>query len=140
MALDSEEIMETGGGVTRPADADVLAERKARIVRQGAYYRVAIVHGKAQLRQGMRPEAIFHRALGHAGQAVRARVDGLLHTGTGNVALAGIVPALVPHALKFFGVLSRRQLLRPALGIGFVLIAAGYLWQRRRQRSAPGAA
>jgi hypothetical protein len=108
---------------------DDLAERKARLLRQGEFYRVSIVHAKAHVKQGARPEALFHRALDHATWALRSRVDGLLRPTGVNVA------SLMPYAVSILGFLSRRRLLKPALGVGVALAAASWYLQRHRQQA-----
>lgn len=111
-----------------PSDQDELAARKAALLRQGEYYRVGIVHAKANVKQGARPEAIFHRAMDHATIALRSRVDGLLHPGGGS---AG---SLMPYAISIVGFLARRRLVKPALGVVAVAVALGWYLQRRSQR------
>ena len=112
-------------------DKDELAARKAALLRQGEYYRVGIVHAKASVKQGVRPEAIFHRAMDHASVALRSRVDGLLHPGGG-----ASVGSLMPFAISIVGFLARRRLVKPALGVVAVAAALGWYLQRRSQRQA----
>jgi hypothetical protein len=110
--------------------ADSLAERKARLLRQGEFYRVGIVHAKAGIKQGTRPEALFHAALDHASWAVRSRVDSLLRPTGINVA------TIAPYALGILGFLKRRHLLKPALGVAAALGGLAYYLQHRRTRAA----
>ena len=110
---------------------DSLAERKSRLLRQAEFHRVNIVNAKTAIKQGSRPEALFHSALDHATWAVRSRVDQLLRpTGT-NVA------SMMPYMLTILGFLRRRRMLKPALGV--VAAAAGLAWyvQRRRNEHLP---
>ena len=66
-------------GLEGPSDGkDALAERKTQLKRQADFYRVGIVHSKASIKQGVRPEALFHSALDHATWAIRSRVDNVL--------------------------------------------------------------
>jgi hypothetical protein len=110
--------------------SDTLAERKARLLRQGEFYRVGIVHAKAGIKQSTRPEALFHSALDHATWAVRSRVDSLLRP-------TGIsVAALAPYALSVLRFLKRRHLLKPALGVAAALGGAAYYLQHRRAKAA----
>ena len=118
-------------GLDAPKDAkDAQAshdERKARIKREGDFYRVGIVRSKAHVAQAARPDALFHAALDHAGFAVRSRVDTLLRPTGINVG------TIMPYAVTALGFLRRRGLVKPALGI--LAAAAGvavYLQQRRR--------
>jgi hypothetical protein len=105
-----------------------LASRKAQLKRQADFYRVGIVHAKAGIRHGARPEALFHNALDHAGWALRTRVDSILRPTGINVA------AIMPYAVSIIGFITRKRLVKPALG---VLAAAGavalYVQQRRRK-------
>lgn len=107
-----------------------LADRKLRLMRQAEYYRVGIVHARAGIKQGVRPEALFHTALEHATWAIRSRVDSVLHPTGINAA------AIMPVAMSIFGFIQRRRLLKPALGV--LLAAAGVAWyvQRRRAKLA----
>jgi hypothetical protein len=118
----------TGMDDSRRSDKDELAARKAALLRQGEFYRVGIVHAKANVKQGARPDAIFHRAIDHATFALRSRVDGLLRPGGASVS------SLMPYALSIVGFLSRRRLVRPALGVVAVAVALGWYLQRRSQR------
>lgn len=110
--------------------ADSVAERKAKLLRQAEFYRVGIVHAKAGIKQGVRPEALFHSALDHASWAVRTRVDSLLRPTGINVA------TVMPYALSIFNFLRRRHLLKPALGIAAVVGGAAYYLQQRRAKVA----
>lgn len=107
-----------------------LAERKARLLREGELYRVGIAHAKAQVRHGMRPDTIFHSALDHAGWALRSRIDGVLKPTGVNFA------TLMPYALGILGFIRRRRLGKPALAVGVALAGLGWLLQRRRGRPA----
>lgn len=107
--------------------ADELARRKAQLLRQGEFYRVSIVHAKAQVKQGVRPEAIFQHAIEHAGVALRVRVDSLLHPTGANAA------SVMPYAVTAIGFLARRQLLKPALGA--LAVVAALAWWLRQKRA-----
>ncbi len=109
---------------------DVLAERKARLIRQAEFYRVGIVHAKAGIKQGSRPEALFHTALDHASFALRSRVDGLLRPTGINVA------AVMPFAMSILGFITRRRLVKPALGVLAAAAGVAYYVQQRRNKAA----
>ena len=111
------------------SEAEALAERKSRLLRQGDFYRIGIVRAKAGIRQGARPEALFHSALEHAAWAVRTRVDSLLRPTGINVA------TIAPYALGILGFLRRRQLLKPALGVAAALGGVAYYVQHRRAKA-----
>jgi len=117
-------------GLEGPKDKDdALAERKARLLRQGEFYRVGIVHAKANIKQGARPDALFHNALDHATWAIRSRVDGILRPTGVNVS------TIMPYAVSILGFLSRRRLVKPALGVLAVAAGAFYYLQHRRTTS-----
>ena len=109
---------------------DSLATRKAHLKRQADFYRVAIVHAKASIKQGARPEALFHNVLDRASWALRSRVDNLLRPTGINVA------AIMPYAVSILSFIARRRLVKPALGV----LAAGagvfFYVQRRRSKAA----
>lgn len=109
---------------------DSLAERKSRLLRQAEFHRVGIVHAKATIKQGARPEAIFHSALDHATWAVRTRVDSILRpTGLS-------VASMAPYALTVLGIIRRKGLLKPALGVAAAAGALAWYVQRRRTQAA----
>lgn len=105
-----------------------LAERKTQLMRQGDFYRVGIAHAKQHIKQGARPDALFHQALDHAAWAVRSRLDGLLRPTGINVA------TLMPYAVSILGFISRRRLVKPALGAAVVLAALVIYGQQRGQQ------
>lgn len=109
---------------------DALAERKERLLRQAEFYRVGIVHARAGIKQGARPEALFHSALDHASWALRSRVDGLLRPTGINVA------TVMPFAVSILGFLRRRQLVKPAVGVLLAAVAMALYVQQRRARAA----
>jgi hypothetical protein len=110
--------------------SESLADRKAQLMRQGDFYRVGIAHAKQHIRQGARPDALFHQALDHATWAVRSRIDGLLRP-------TGIsVASVMPYALSIIGFVTRRRLVKPALGITVALAALAWYAQQRRTHPA----
>ena len=109
---------------------DALAERKERLLRQAEFYRVGIVHARAGIKQGARPEALFHTALDHASWALRNRVDGLLRPTGINVA------TIMPFAVGILGFLRRRRLVKPAVGVLLAVVGMAYYVQQRRARAA----
>lgn len=118
-------------GLEGPGDkADALAERKSRLKRQADFYRVGIVHAKASIKQGARPDALFHNALDHAGWAVRSRIDSILRPTGINVA------SIMPYAVSIIGFITRRRLVKPALGVLAAAAGVAFYVQQRRSKSA----
>jgi hypothetical protein len=113
----------------RQGAPDSLAERKARLLRQGDFYRVGIAHAKARIKHDARPEVLLHSALDHATWAVRARIDSLLHPTGINVA------SIMPYAATIVGFITQRRLLKPALGVAALL--GGVAWYLQRRRTGP---
>ena len=111
-------------------DGDSLATRKARLKRQADFYRVGIVHAKAGIKQGARPEALFHKALDHAGWTLRSRVDSLLRPTGINVA------SIMPFAVNVLGFIRRRHLVKPTLGLLAAAAGAAFYVQQKRHKSA----
>jgi hypothetical protein len=103
-----------------------LEQTKARLIRQGEFYRVGVVHAKAQLQHAARPETLFHSALDHAASAVRSRADSLL-TPTG-----ASVASITPYALAIYRFVRHRKLGKASIGVALVLAGVGWYLQRRR--------
>lgn len=106
-------------------------QRKAELIREGEFYRVGVVHAKAQVKQAARPEALFHSAVDQATWAIRSRVDGLLQPTGASVA------TLAPIVMTVIRILRNRKAGKAGLASAVVMTAIGwYLQQRRARRSA----
>ena len=105
---------------------DSVAERKARLLRQAEFHRAGVVHAKAAIAYGARPEVLFHKALDHASWAVRSRVDSILHPTGLNVA------SMAPYALTVLTFIRRRGWVKPVLGVAAAAGAAFWYVQRQR--------
>jgi hypothetical protein len=103
-----------------------VQERKAQLLRQGEFYRVGVVHAKAQLKHAASPQAMFHSVIDHATWALRSRMDGLLRPAGMNVA------SLMPYAISVLGFIRRRRLGKPALGVSLLLAGLGWYFQHRQ--------
>jgi hypothetical protein len=108
-----------------------LAERKALLVRQGEYYRVGIVHAKAHVVQGARPDVLWHAAMDHAGWALRSRLDSLLHPTGANITM------LMPFAMGALRFLARRHLVKPVAGVAAGIGALVWYLKHRREHPSP---
>jgi hypothetical protein len=106
------------------------AERKAQLIRKGEFYRVGVVHAKAQVKHAARPEVMFHSAIDHATWALRSRVDSLLTPSGASVS------TLLPYALTIFKFIRGRRMGKKSLAVGLVLAGAGFYLQQRRARQA----
>ena len=107
------------------------AARKKKLIAEGAFYRVGIVHAKAQAGHAMRPQALLHDAVEHALGFATARMGGFL-------APAGLVTRLqsvMPYVLTAASFIGRRKLVKPVL-IGGAVLAGAAAWLLRG-RSAP---
>lgn len=106
-----------------------LSERKSRLLRQAEFHRNNILSAKSAIKEGARPEVLFHKAVDHATFAVRTRVDNVLRP-------TGITVATVsPYALSLLSFLRQRRMLKPAIGV--VAAAAGlamFVKHRRHQQ------
>lgn len=110
---------------TKSSSEDTSA-RKHALMRDGEYYRSGLVHAKAQIRHGARPEVMFHSMIDHATWALRTRADALLKpTGTN-------ISVLAPYALTVLGFIRKRRLGKPVLAVATLLGVAGWYLQRKR--------
>jgi len=105
-----------------------IDQRKAQLIRQGEFYRVGLVHAKAQVKHGAQPATLFHTAVDHASYALRTRIDHLLRP-TGMT-----VSSLAPYALTILGFIRRRRLGKQALAVAALLAGAGWYVQHRRNQ------
>jgi hypothetical protein len=111
-----------------------LAARKAKLLLDGAVCRIGIVDAKATVAHGLRAESLIHSAVEHAVGFAGARLEAML-------APAGSrFPALMPLAVAAFSYLSRKKLLKPAIGAGLVVAMVAALAGRRNRSSACHAA
>lgn len=106
--------------------------QKERLIRAGEYYRVGVVHAKAQLEYALRPEAVMQEALSQAVGLAQARFGSLLGGGQGGEGGFSL-GRLLPFALTLGSFIARRRLVKPALAVG-VAVAVGAAWLMRRKR------
>ena len=104
--------------------------QKERLIREGEYYRVGVIHAKAQVAQALRPEAILHEAVDQAIGLAQGRLGSLLQPG----GLSGLkLSSLLPYELTLGSYIARKRLIKPALAVGAV-VAVGAAWLMRRKR------
>lgn len=109
-----------------------LEERRAQILREGEQHRQAITLARLHIKHGMKPDVIMHNAIDSATYAVRSRVDTILTP-------AGLsVTALMPYAIRVFGILRRRRKLKPALGVLALVGGAAWYLNHRREKKLMG--
>ncbi len=127
------QIIDMKDKLTHEDDKLSVAERKARIIRQGEIYRVGVVRDKAQVLHEAQPQALFHAAIDHASFALRSRVDSLLHPSGFSVG------SILPYAMPLLRMLRNRRFGRKGkLVLGAVALAgaAGFYYQQKRSREA----
>jgi hypothetical protein len=109
---------------------DTLQERKAQLIRLGEYHRAGILHAKASIQHGARPETMFHHAMEHASHAIRGRLDGLLRpTGAS-------VGQIMPYVMPALAYVRRSRFAKPLMGMAALAAVAGWYWNHRRQQLA----
>ncbi len=111
-------------------DDAALAAHKQRLIKEGEYYRVGVVHAKALVAQALHPEALLHGAVDQAIGMAQARFGALLQPG----GLSGLhLKSVLPYLLTVGSYLARKRLVKPALAVG-VVVAMGAAWLMRRKR------
>lgn len=132
--------------------AAALTAAKARLIKEGELYRISVLHAKHQVAESLHPEVLLHGAMDMAVGAVQARVAGLIGSrvaATGGAGAGGIsgglgsllgllgganYKTLMPLAITVGSFISRRGLVKPALGLGAVAAAVGaWIYQRKRK-------
>ncbi len=112
-------------------DDAALAAQKQRLIKEGEYYRVGVVHAKALVAQALHPEALLHGAVDQAIGMAQARFGALLQPG----GLSGLhLKTVLPYMLTVGSYIARKRLVKPALAVG-VLVAVGAAWLMRRKRT-----
>ncbi|MEC5163799.1 hypothetical protein ACFDR9_004226 [Janthinobacterium sp. CG_23.3] len=113
--------------MSKDAKEAALAAHKKRLIAEGEFYRVGIVHARASVAHALHPQALLHGAVEHMVGYAGARVDTLL--APGGLGWKAATPYILP-ALTF---IARKKIIKPALGVG-VLVAAAVGWLVRRKR------
>lgn len=112
---------------------------KARLIKEGELYRVGVLASKHHIANAMHPEVILHSAVDLAVGTVQTRLAGLVG-GTAAAAGAGGLLAnyktIMPIAMSVGSFISRKHLVKPAIGVGAVLAAVGAWLYKRKQSGA----
>lgn len=114
--------------MTIDAAQAALADRKARLILDGAVYRVGIVHAQATVTHGLRAESLIRGAVEHAVGAAGARLEAVL------MPAGGRLQGLMPLAVAAFAYLSRKKLVKHAIVAGLVAVTVAALVTRRKPR------
>jgi len=102
------------------------AARKQKLIAEGAFFRVGIVHAKAQAGHAMRPQALLHDAIEQALGFATARFGGFLAP----AGLGGRLQSVMPYVLTAASFIGRRKLVKPVL-IGGAVLAGAVAWLLR---------
>ena len=110
---------------------------KARLIKEGELYRVGVLAGKHNVANALHPDVLLHGAVDLAVGTVQTRLAGLIG-GTAAAAGAGGLLAnyktIMPIAMSIGSFISRKHLVKPAIGVGAVLAAIG-AWIYKRKSS-----
>jgi hypothetical protein len=103
-----------------------LAARKVKLLRDGAACRVGLVHARTMVVHGLRADSVLHSAVEHAVGFAGARLQAMLAPSGDRFS------ALMPLAVAAISYLSRKKMLKPALGAGLVVATVVALAGRNR--------
>jgi hypothetical protein len=109
------------------------AQRKQRLIQEGAAYRAGLINATDEIKDGLHPGLLFRGVIGHILSAASGVLKG--HTGGGKLGLS----ALVPLVMSGVTVLARKSLLKPAIGgailLGTIAAAARFIKKRKSRPS-----
>ena len=109
---------------------------KARLIKEGELYRIGVLAGKHNMAHAMHPDMLLHGAVDLAVGTVQSRLAGVIG-GTAAAAGAGGLLAnyktIMPIAMSVGSFISRKRLVKPAVGLGAVLAAVGAWIYKRKQ-------
>jgi hypothetical protein len=100
---------------------------KARLIADGALCRVGLACAKMQVTQNLRPEALWHSALSHVLDFSVVRIAQLLAPGGARM------QTVMPYVLAGFSLISRKKIIKTALGFGLAA-AVAVTWLVRTKR------
>ncbi|WP_338758743.1 hypothetical protein [Massilia sp. METH4] len=116
-----------------------LDATKARLIKEGELYRVGVLASKHNVANALHPDVLLHGAVDLAVGTAQTRLAGLIG-GTAAAAGAGGLLAnyktIMPIAMSIGSFISRKKLVKPAIGVGAVLAAIGaYIYKRKQSGS-----
>lgn len=110
------------------SDDDSDATHKRRLIAEGEFFRVGILHAKANVANAIRPEALLRGVVEHAQVFASTRIDHFMAS-----PVAG-VRSVMPYVLTAVSFINRKKLIKPALAV-CVVLAGATAWLVRRKRA-----
>src|SRR4051812_14053921 len=105
----------------QPTTPASLAQRKEKLIAQGAAFRAQVIHSKDGVQASLRPESLAKQAIDH----VMTTAMAALRNGSA-ARMAGIdLPTLLPLVTAAWSALSKRSLPKPVIRAAVILAAAG---------------
>lgn len=117
----------------------VQSATKARLIKEGELYRVGVLAGKHNVMQSMHPEVLLHSAVDLAVGTAQTRLAGLIGGTTVAAGAGGLLAnykTIMPIAMSVGSFITRKRLVKPAIGVGAVLAAVGAWLYKRKQSGA----
>jgi hypothetical protein len=114
-----------------------LEATKARLIKEGELYRVGVLAGKHNVTNALHPEVLLHGAVDLAVGTVQTRLAGLIGGSAAAAGAGGLLAnykTIMPIAMSIGSFISRKRLVKPAIGVGAVLAAVG-AWIYKRKAS-----
>lgn len=107
---------------------DSDAAHKRRLIAEGEFFRVGILHAKANVGNAIRPESLLRGVAEHAQLFASTRMDHFMAA-----PVAG-VRSVMPYVLTVASFINRKKLVKPALAV-CVVLAGVTAWLVRRNRT-----
>jgi len=108
------------------------AQRKQRLIQEGAAYRARLINATDEIKDGLHPGLLFRGVIGHVISAASGVLKG--QTSGGKLGLSALVPLVMSGAT----VLARKSLLKPVIGgaiiLGTIAAAARFIRNKSKPR------
>jgi hypothetical protein len=121
---------------TAPASA---AERKKKLIAQGAAFRAQIIHSRNGAQEGLRPDALAREAVSYLTATAFAA---LKNGGVARIAAGIDLQTILPLVAAGVSALSKRSLLKPAItgivALGAAAAVAALVFKRKKARNHGG--